>query len=102
MIVAQETVCFNYEIGGGTGAAIAGGGEMMEKLQATVKDIIEQETIKNLLSAQKQIAENGGSNADLIRVTKYLLRLAKKFGNVLVDVIPECNQERRSDPVNEL
>lgn len=70
-------------------------------LKITEGDLIRQGVTKNLLSAHKRIAENGNAD-DVIRLSEYLFRLAKKRDNVLVDLVPE-NQERRSDkPVQEL
>lgn len=62
-------------------------------MKVSAQKLIEQKVIKNLLSAQERIADEG-SAADVIRITKYLLRLAKKFGDVLVDVVPEQHQQR--------
>lgn len=73
----------------------------MSNLKATVKDIVVQKTMKNLLIAQERLADEG-SGSDLIRVTKYLLRLAEKSGDVLVDIVPKGNEKRRNDPVNDL
>lgn len=63
----------------------------MSNLKTTFKTVVEQEVIKNLLSAHRRIAE-GGSAADLLRITRFLLRLAKQHGEIMVDVIPESNQ----------
>ena len=73
----------------------------MANLKTTVKNIIVQKTMKNLLIAQKRLADEG-SGSDLIRVTKYLLWLSQKFGDVLVDVVPECDKQRCGGPVNDL
>lgn len=64
----------------------------MEILKINVKDIVAQSTIKNLLAAQWRMAEEG-SGADVVRVSKYLMRLSKKYGDVLVDAIPESNEQ---------
>lgn len=48
-----------------------------------------ESAIKNLLSAQKRIAENGDSK-EVIRITKFLLNLAEKSRNVFVDIGAEC------------
>lgn len=44
---------------------------------------IEQEVMKILLSAHKRIADSG-STAELIRLTKYILKLAEKRKDILV------------------
>ena len=46
----------------------------MDLLRRKVKDDVEQEVIKNLLLAQKRIAETGNAD-DVIRISRYLLRL---------------------------
>ena len=70
-------------------------------LKITARTAIEQETIKNLLSAQRRIAESGNAK-DVIRISRYLLRLAEKRGNVLVDTIPEGEEQRCGNPVYDL
>ena len=52
------------------------------------KQQIENAIIKNLLSAHERLA-GSGSAADLIRLSKYIFRLAKKREDVLVDIVPE-------------
>ena len=42
--------------------------------------------MKNLLSAHKRIADSG-EVSDLIRITKYLLRLSEKREDVLIEVV---------------
>lgn len=50
---------------------------------------IQGETIKNLLSAQKRIAENGSAK-EVMLITKFSLSLAKKFRDVdVVEKIPQ-------------
>ena len=63
----------------------------MEALHATHKAIIQENVIKNLLSAHQRIAESGDTVA-LIRLSKYLLYLAKKYGDVVVNVSAKCNE----------
>lgn len=58
----------------------------MGEFRIKLKDAVEQETIKNLLHAQKRIAESGNAR-DLIRVSRYLLRLSKTRNDVLADTI---------------
>lgn len=60
----------------------------MEILKINVKDIVAQSTIKNLLAAQWRLAEEG-SGADVVRVSKYLMRLSKKYGDVIAEVVQE-------------
>lgn len=64
------------------------------KFLITVKSKIQQETIKNLLFAQRRIAE-GGNVKDMIRITKFLFRLAEQCGDVLKDIITEGNEDGR-------
>lgn len=62
------------------------------------KQQIEDSVIKNLLSAHERIA-GSGSASDLVRLSKYIFRLAKKRKDVLIELIPEGNQEGSGDPV---
>lgn len=48
------------------------------------RELIKQESIKNLLSAQKRIAEHG-SAIQLIYLTKYLLRLNEKLDDQIIE-----------------
>lgn len=59
----------------------------------TQKQQIEDAVIKNLLFAHKRIA-GSGRVSDLMKLSKYLLRLAEKRKDVLVDLLPEGQQER--------
>ena len=55
-------------------------------------DVIKDEAIKNLLSAQKRIAENGEVKS-VIRITRYLLNLTDKVKDIVVEVGTE-NQKK--------
>lgn len=57
-------------------------------MKVSLKKTVEAETIKNLLSAQKRIAE-GGTPKDIIRITRFLLNLADKRGDVLINILSE-------------
>lgn len=57
-------------------------------MKNTLKNIIRQNVIKNLLSAHKRIADEGNPK-ELIRITRFLLKLAEKFEDVLVEFISE-------------
>ena len=70
-------------------------------LQTKLLTTIENETIRNLLSAQRRIAESGNAK-DVIRISRYLMRLAEKRGNVLIDIFPEGEKKWCDDPVNNL
>ena len=48
-------------------------------------DVIKDEAIKNLLFAQKRIAENGEVKS-VIRITRYLLNLTDKVKDIVVEV----------------
>lgn len=61
-------------------------------LKITEGEMIRQEVTKNLLSAHKRIADTGNV-PEIIRFSQYLLRLAEKRNDVLVDFVPE-NQKR--------
>ncbi len=70
-------------------------------MKCKLSSIIEEQAIKNLLSAHKRIAENGSAK-DAIRISKYILKISKKVGDVLIDVGAESDQDRRCDPINNL
>ena len=70
-------------------------------MRISAKQYIQEETIKNLLSAQKRIAECG-MGKDVVLLTKFSLHLAEKFRNVFVDIGAECDEERSGDPVDDL
>lgn len=53
-------------------------------MRISVSQHILDEAIKNLLSAQKRIADSG-SVKDVIKITNFLLHLSEKFCDVLVD-----------------
>lgn len=70
--------------------------------QTKLQTVVEQETIKNLLSAQKRIAESGNAK-EVIRISRYLLGLAKQQrGNVLINAFSEGEEQRCGYPVNDL
>lgn len=54
-------------------------------MQTTGKAIIRELVIKKLLSGLERIAEKGDS-IGLIRVSRFLLHLADKFGDISVDL----------------
>lgn len=64
-----------------------------------VKDIIIEQVIKNLLSAHKKIADSGNEKG-LICLSRYLLKLAEKFGNVIIEVAAKEIQEKEGYPPN--
>lgn len=61
-----------------------GDGGAADKMYITKKEQISTEVIKNLLSAHKQVAE-GGNVPDLIKLSRYLLRISKQSQDVLVN-----------------
>lgn len=54
----------------------------------TGKAAIREAVIKKLLSGLDRIAENGDS-IGMIRVSRFLLYLANKFGDVSIDLVAE-------------
>ncbi len=60
--------------------------------------LIRQEAIKNLLNAQKRIADSG-SASDVIRITRFILKLVDKRDDVLINIVSEGDEEGRYDPV---
>lgn len=67
-------------------------------MRVSRKELVKDEVMKNLLSAHERIADCG-TTTEIIRLSKYLLKLANKRNDVLVDIAAEENQERRNDPV---
>jgi len=67
-------------------------------LKTSVGSQIRTKAIKNLLSAHERIA-NEGSATEVIRFSKYLLKTADKFNDILVDVCPECKEQGSEDPI---
>lgn len=57
-------------------------------LKISARDLIIQTAIKNLLSAQERIA-GYGSAEQVIQITAYLLKLADKRQDVLVNLVAE-------------
>ena len=55
-------------------------------------EYIRDQAIKNLLSAQKRIAEQG-SGKEVVQLTRYSLNLAEKFRDVFIDVGTESNEK---------
>lgn len=70
-------------------------------LNVPVGTLIRQEVIKNLLNAHKRIADSGRAS-EVIRITKFILKLSEKRNDVLINFIPEGDKERRDDPVHKL
>ena len=56
-------------------------------------DATTDEVMKNLLSAHKRIA-GSGSVSELIKLSRYLLRVSKQSQDVLVNVCPESYEQR--------
>lgn len=69
-----------------------------QSLNVSVGLSIEQEAIKNLLSAHKRIADSGNAS-EIIKLSKYLFRLAKKKKQVLTQVFPEGDQNWSNYPI---
>lgn len=63
-----------------------------------MKTYVLTEVIKNLLSAQKRIAESGNAR-DLLKVSRYLLKLTDQRCNVLVNILPDEDESGSSEPV---
>lgn len=57
--------------------------EVRKKVKIRCSDYVEQQILKNLLTAQGRAADRGDANA-VIQLSKYLLRLLKKLDQELV------------------
>lgn len=62
------------------------------------KKLIEDEVMKNLLTAHERLADSG-TVSEIIRLSKHILRLADKRHDVLVDVVAKDQEQRRDEPV---
>ncbi len=69
------------------------------KLRA--KRVVMEQVVKNLFSAQEKATERGDVKG-VILISKYLLHLANKFGDEMIDFGAESNQERSNEPVEDL
>lgn len=67
-------------------------------MRVSRKKLIEDEVMKNLLTAHERLADSG-TVSEIIRLSKHILRLADKRHDVLVDVIAKDQQQRRDEPV---
>lgn len=67
----------------------------------TAKSVLYEHTIKNLLSAQKRIADTGDARS-IIRISRYLLNIAKEIGDITVDTGSDSDEYGRCDPINHL
>lgn len=67
-------------------------------MKISEKRLIEQKVMNNLLYALEQAAEWGRAS-EVILLIRVLLRLAKKRDGVLVDLLPEGDQNRDCEPV---
>lgn len=56
-------------------------------LKASVKSIIQEHAIRNLILAQKCAALKGDAKGAL-RIAKYLMRISEDFKNVAIEVEP--------------
>lgn len=62
-------------------------------------DSVADEVIKNLLSAQKRIAESGSAD-DLCKVTKLIFKLLKKFGYKHQNIVLRQSEDSTEHPPN--
>lgn len=66
-------------------------------MKILARDAIVEQVIKNLLLAHKKIADSGNVN-DLIYLSKYLMRLTKKFNNIIIEISTEEVQKENDYP----
>lgn len=64
----------------------------------STKKLITDQLTKNLLSAHKRIADTGNAS-EIIRISKYIFKLANQREDVLTELVPEDKEQRGSDPV---
>ena len=70
-------------------------------MRISAKQRIQEETIKNLLSAQKRIADHG-SGKEVVLLVRFSLHLAEKFRDVFVDARTKSDEEWDGEPVDDL
>lgn len=58
---------------------------------------IREQAIKNLLSAQRRIAETG-SASEIISMSKFILKISNKFNNILFDFGLEHSDKSAEQP----
>ena len=73
----------------------------MKILKLMAKRVVMEQVVKNLFSAQEKATERGDVKG-VILISKYLLHLANKFGDEMIDFGAESNQERSNEPVEDL
>lgn len=60
---------------------------------------IEDQAIKNLLSAHRRMADSGNAT-EIIRLTKYILKIAGKRKDMLMSVMSEVQTRQEDKPVD--
>lgn len=75
----------------------------MEKLRSVhivAKELIIEQDIKNLLQAQKTAAEKGDAKGAIV-LSKEIISLANKFGQKIIEIDTEKNNQYAGAPPNE-
>lgn len=72
----------------------------MRRMKINYGSFIREQAIKNLLSAQKKIAEKGDAKA-LIILTKFVLKISCKFDNEMLELGLKVENENSQYPPNE-
>lgn len=72
----------------------------MKKIRIVAKELIIEQDIKNLLQAQKTAAEKGDAKGAIV-LSKEIIRLANKFGQKIIEIGTEKNNQYAGAPPNE-
>lgn len=64
----------------------------MKKIRIVAKELIIEQDIKNLLQAQKTAAEKGDVKGAIV-LSKEIIRLANKFGQKIIEIGTEKNNQ---------
>lgn len=72
-------------------------------MNVSYKATTKRQLVDSVVQAQKKMTSAEKVDViGVIRLTKYALRLLDKTDDELIQFVPEDQQERRGDPVNQL
>lgn len=72
----------------------------MKRIRVSVKELVIEQVIKNLLQAQKTAADKGDVKG-VLSLSKELIKLAHKFGQKIVEISAEKSEQYSDAPPNE-
>ena len=65
-------------------------------MRVSEQGVIRSKAMANLMLAQERLAKEGTAS-EVIRLTSFILRQSKKFGDVFVNVGAECDEQGRDE-----